>query len=179
MVILCTKSAVRCIASWRKFLPDYEIKEWNESNFDVNRTKYTEEAYKARKYAYVSDYARFWVLYHYGGIYFDVDVEIIKNLDDIISQGPFLGAESTSSDLTEYRVFGLEVNPGLGLGVPKNFKFVKKMLDHYERISFDEENKNRDAGIYMTVVGYTTNMLVELGMKNTNEIQCVDGIYIS
>ena len=64
------KSAQKCIASWRKYLPDYEIKEWNESNFDVNIIPYTAEAYKAKKYAFVSDYARFWILYKYGGLYF-------------------------------------------------------------------------------------------------------------
>lgn len=85
------KSAQKCIALWRKYLPDYEIKEWNENNFDVNIIPYTAEAYKAKKYAFVSDYARFWILYKYGGLYFDTDVEVIKNMDDIISKGPFMG----------------------------------------------------------------------------------------
>ena len=88
------KSAQMCIASWRKYLPDYEIKEWNESNFDVNIIPYTAEAYKAKKYAFVSDYARFWILYKYGGLYFDTDVEVIKNMDDIIAKGPFMGCEN-------------------------------------------------------------------------------------
>ena len=63
------ESAVKCIESWRKFMPDYEIKEWNEDNFDVNVITYTAEAYSAKKYAFVSDYARFWILYHHGGVY--------------------------------------------------------------------------------------------------------------
>ena len=58
--------AIKCIESWRKYLPDYEIKEWNEDNFDVNIISYTQEAYQAKKYAFVSDYARFWILYKYG-----------------------------------------------------------------------------------------------------------------
>ena len=70
-------SAKACIASWREKLPDYEIKEWNESNFDVYANAYVEEAYRLRKYAFVSDYARFLVLYKYGGIYFDIDVEVL------------------------------------------------------------------------------------------------------
>ena len=73
--------AKKCIASWRKFLPDYEIKEWNEQNFDVSKVLFTDEAYRLNNYAFVSDYARFWVLYHYGGIYFDTDVEVIKSFD--------------------------------------------------------------------------------------------------
>ena len=60
------KLGEKCIRSWRKFFPDYEIKLWNENNFDVNIIPYTEKAYKAKKYAFVSDYARFWILYHYG-----------------------------------------------------------------------------------------------------------------
>ena len=87
------ESAQKCIASWKKFLPDYEIKEWNEDNFDVNIIPYTKEAYEAKKYAFVSDYARFWILYKYGGLYFDTDVEVIKPMDDIIERGPFMGIE--------------------------------------------------------------------------------------
>ncbi len=77
-------SAKKCIASWKKFFPDYEIKEWNEDNFDVNMVPYIAEAYKAKKYAFVSDYARFWVLFKYGGLYFDTDVEVIKPMDEIV-----------------------------------------------------------------------------------------------
>lgn len=110
------KSAQTCIASWRKYLPDYEIKEWNESNFDVNIIPYTSEAYKAKKYAFVSDYARFWILYKYGGLYFDTDVEVIRNMDDIISKGPFMGCENEAkAGATPAPGLGLGVNPGLGL----------------------------------------------------------------
>ncbi len=87
------ESAQKCIASWRKFLPDYEIKEWNESNFDVNAIPYTAQAYAAKKYAFVSDYARFSILYDNGGLYFDTDVEVIRPMDDIIENGPFMGFE--------------------------------------------------------------------------------------
>ena len=86
--------AQKCIASWKKYLPDYEIKEWNEDNFDVNIIPYTAEAYAMKKYAFVSDYARFWILYRYGGIYFDTDVEVIRPIDDIIAKGNFMGYET-------------------------------------------------------------------------------------
>ena len=66
---------IKCILRGENFLPDYEIKEWNEDNFDVNIIPYTREAYEAKKYAFVSDYARFYILYHYGGLHFDTDVE--------------------------------------------------------------------------------------------------------
>ena len=88
--------ALKCIASWKKYLPDYEIKEWNEENFDVNIIPYTREAYAAGKYAFVTDYARFWILYKYGGIYFDTDVEMIRPIDDIIAAGGFMGYETVS-----------------------------------------------------------------------------------
>ena len=85
--------AMKCIESWRTYFPDYEIKEWNEDNFDVNIIPYTKEAYENKKYAFVSDYARFWILYNHGGIYFDTDVEVIKKMDDIIEKGSFMGCE--------------------------------------------------------------------------------------
>ena len=83
--------AEKCIASWKKYLPNYDIKRWDESNFDVNSIPYTKQAFAAGKYAFVSDYARFWILYNYGGIYFDTDVELINNMDGIIASGPFMG----------------------------------------------------------------------------------------
>lgn len=89
--------AKNCIASWRKFFPGYEIREWNEDNFDVNIIPYTAEAYTCKKYAFVSDYARFWVLYKYGGLYFDTDVEVIRPMDDIVARGPFMGIETPAS----------------------------------------------------------------------------------
>ncbi len=87
------KSALKCIASWRKYFPNYEIKEWNEDNFDVNIIPYTQEAYSVGKYAFVSDYARFKILYENGGLYFDTDVEVIRPMDDIIERGAFMGVE--------------------------------------------------------------------------------------
>ena len=88
------KSAQKCIASWKKFFPDYEIKQWDESNYDVDKIPYISEAYKAKKYAFVSDYARFDILYHFGGIYFDTDVEVIRPFDDILDNSPnFMGCE--------------------------------------------------------------------------------------
>ena len=111
--------AKKCIASWKNYFPDYEIKEWNESNFDVNAIPYTEEAYKQKKYAFVSDYARFWILYHYGGLYFDTDVEVIKPMNEIIERGPFMGCENTAKNrnkVVDSSGLELGVNPGLVIG---------------------------------------------------------------
>lgn len=77
--------AKQCIASWKKYCPNYEIKEWNENNFDVNSCDYVREAYEAKKWAFVSDVVRLYALVNYGGIYMDTDVEVLKPLDDILS----------------------------------------------------------------------------------------------
>ncbi len=123
--------AIKCIESWRKYLPDYEIKEWNEDNFDVNIIPYTQEAYQVGKYAFVSDYARFWILYKYGGLYFDTDVEVIKPMDDIIARGPFMGCEKDVSDTSV-----ASVAPGLGLGVNPGLGLYKEILEMYSKLSF-------------------------------------------
>ena len=89
------EDAQKCIASWKKYLPGYEIKEWNESNFDVNCCPYVSEAYQAKKYAFVSDYVRVYALYNYGGIYLDTDVEVKKSFNNflnIIKSIGFVGA---------------------------------------------------------------------------------------
>ena len=143
--------AIKCIESWRKYLPDYEIKEWNQDNFDVNIIPYTQEAYQVGKYAFVSDYARFWILYKYGGLYFDTDVEVIKPMDDIIARGPFMGCEKDVSDTSV-----ASVAPGVGLGVNPDLGLYKEILEMYSKLSF----VNKD-GTYnqKTIVQYTTEIL--------------------
>ena len=183
------KSAQMCIASWRKHLPDYEIKEWNESNFDVNIIPYTAEAYKAKKYAFVSDYARFWILYKYGGLYFDTDVEVIKNMDDIIAKGPFMGCENEAKagampaqlgvapglGLGVNPGLGLGVNPGLGLGVNPGLGLYGEILDIYK-----DKHYILPDGTYSreTVVTITTDLLCKYGLKNISDIQEVAGVLI-
>lgn len=122
------KSAIKCINSWKKFFPDYEIREWNESNFDVNMIPYTKEAYAAKKYAFVSDFARFWVLHEYGGIYFDTDVEVIRPMNDIIEKGAFMGMEKATK-ATQTRLF---VNPGIGLACPSGHEIWGNIISKYQ-----------------------------------------------
>ena len=74
---------VQYMESWKKFLPDFEIMRWDESNFDVHSVPFTEQAYKEKKWAFVSDYVRCYALYKYGGLYLDTDVEVIRRLDDL------------------------------------------------------------------------------------------------
>lgn len=171
--------AKQCIASWKKFLPDYEIREWNEDNFDVNIIPYTAEAYKQKKYAFVSDYARFWILYRYGGIYFDTDVEVIKPMDDIISRGNFMGFEvNPDGENTPGRYaprYCFDVALGLGFGISKEHAFIKKMLNLYENMKFEGASLNP---WLKTIVSYTTEALIEDGLRNTKGIQQVGDISI-
>ena len=87
------KEAEECINSWKKLMPDYEIVQWNEENYDVNKNKFIKEAYSAGKWAFVSDYARLDIIYNNGGIYFDTDVTVFKKFDDLLENDSFWGFE--------------------------------------------------------------------------------------
>ncbi|MBP7510107.1 MAG: glycosyl transferase, partial [Prolixibacteraceae bacterium] len=153
------KLILKCIESWKKYCPDYEIKEWNEDNFDVNCCNYVKEAYAARKWAFVSDYCRFYVLYHYGGIYLDTDVELLKPLDKLSEN--FVGFESKN-----------RVNSGLIRGAVSGDIICKLMLDSYKESSF----LNPDGSLnLLTVCDRETDILCAHGMKKDNTLQIIDG----
>ena len=162
-----TPQAKKCIASWQQFFPGYEIKEWNEDNFDVNIIPYTADAYKAGKYAFVSDYARFWVLYHFGGVYFDTDVEVIRPMQDVLEKGPFMGLE----------MLGVRpaVNPGLGLAAMPGMSLYKAVLNRFEQMSFLTES-----GILnpYTMIPMVTGLLTENGLKGDGSIERVAGVTV-
>jgi len=160
--------AIKCIESWKKYLPDYEIKEWNEDNFNINIIPYTQEAYKKKRYAFVSDFARFWILYHYGGIYFDTDVEVIRPMDNIIHTGAFMGFENGGSTVTG-------VAPGLGIGTPANQSLYKEFLDHYAHEHFINEDGSQNL---RTVVDRVTSILGQYGLQKNNQLQDVVGVRI-
>lgn len=115
------KLAQKCIASWKKFCPDYEIIEWNEENFDVNMNGYTQMCYEQKKFAFLSDYARLVIVAREGGIYFDTDVEVIKSFDSLLSDSAFFGFENN-----EY------VASGLGFGSEAEHPVIQAMLDSYK-----------------------------------------------
>ena len=162
-----TPLAKKCIASWRQCFPDYEITEWNEDNFDVNCIPYTADAYKAGKYAFVSDYARFWVLYHFGGVYFDTDVEVIGPMDDVLEKGPFMGFELLGAKPA--------VAPGLGLAAEPGMSLYKAILDRFEQMSFLTENGSLN--LY-TMIPMVTDLLKERGLTGNGMIEQVAGISI-
>ena len=162
-----TPLAKKCIASWRQFFPDYEIKEWNEDNFDVNCIPYTADAYNAGKYAFVSDYARFWVLYHFGGVYFDTDVEVIRPMDYVLEKGPFMGFELLGECPA--------VNPGLGLAAVPGMSLYKAALNRLEQMSFQKENGSINS---YTMIPMVTELLKDLGLTGNGTIERVAGISI-
>jgi mannosyltransferase OCH1-like enzyme len=161
------KLAQDCIESWKHFMPDYEIRRWDETNFDVNQISYTREAYEAKKWAYVSDYARIKVLYEVGGVYLDTDVELIKSLDPIISKGAFMACER-KSNLPPYP----GVATGLGIAVEAHHQIYKDILDYYQNLHF------YGASGSLTVVEHVTTVLIQHGLKPTNMLQELEGITI-
>ena len=164
------QSAKKCIASWKKYFPDYEIIQWNEENYDVNKIQYIKEAYQAKKYAFVSDFARFDILYQHGGLYFDTDVQVIKSFDKILDNGSFLGCEIDPSGTD-----GIQVSPGLGIGAEPNLPIFKNIIDYYQTQSFlmPDGAFNQE-----TVVKKTTRILIENGLENIKGIQKIGGITI-
>ena len=117
---------VFCINSWKKYLPDYDIVLWDRSRFDIESCLWVKQAYDCKKYAFAADYIRLWVLYHYGGIYLDSDVEVLKPFDRLLNQPYFFGVESNEDKFLEAAVMGVE---------PRN-EFIHQCLMYYEGRSF-------------------------------------------
>lgn len=113
--------AKKCIASWSRLCPDYEIIEWNEDNFDIHMNPYTEMCYEQRKFAFLSDYARLWILEREGGLYFDVDVEVIRSFDPLLSHAAFFGFETDEF-----------INTGVGFGAEAGHPVLRAMLAAYD-----------------------------------------------
>ena len=114
--------AQKCIASWHTYMPDWEYKLWNEDNFDVNQIPYTKEAYEARKFAFVSDYVRLWALHNEGGLYMDVDFEVFKPFDDLMSWDAFAGYEGSKHSPLMMGVVASRANG----------EWVKEQLGYYQ-----------------------------------------------
>ncbi|MCC8104213.1 MAG: glycosyl transferase [Clostridiales bacterium] len=114
------KLAEKCIESWHKYCPDYEITEWNEDNFDVSQNSYMRYCLAHRQYAFLSDLVRLHVVHEYGGIYFDTDVELLRNPEELLSYEAFYGFENNSY-----------INTGLGFGAEKKHRSVRAMIERY------------------------------------------------
>lgn len=151
------KLAQKCIKSWKKYCPDYEIICWNEDNFDITQNRYMQEAYEAKKWAFVSDFARLKVIYDHGGIYMDTDVEILKPIDDLLETKGYMGFDEK----------GL-MSTGLGFGAEKGNKIVGEFLKSYEDISFLLPDGSYDL---TPCPDRNTEDLKRLGMDVTNTSQ--------
>ena len=164
-------SAQKCVASWRKFFPGYEIKAWNEDNFDVNIIPYTQQAYEAKKYAFVSDYARFWILYHEGGLYFDTDVEVVKSFDDILERGAFMGLEIDGTK----KGSKVAINPGLGLGAEAGMPIYLEILNGFANLDYYGSDGQRNN---YSMIPMVTDMFLRSGLRMNGQIQKLCGVTI-
>lgn len=152
--------AERCIASWKKYCPDYEIIEWNEDNFDIDSNQYVKEAYEAKKYAFVTDYVRLYAMYYNGGIYMDTDVEVLKSLNEYLENDALSGFETES-----------QIPTGL-MACREGFPLFKELLEYYDTARF----VNADGTLNTTTNVVTiTKMMLERGFKPNGQYQVVDG----
>ena len=152
--------ARKCIASWRKYLPEYEIKEWNEDNFDINRYSYVREAYENRRFAFVTDVVRLYALYNEGGIYMDTDVEVLKPLDSLLSYDIVSGFESDT-----------QIPTGLMASKPGT-PFILELLQDYDDAHFVAPDGSVDL---TTNVERITQHCLRYGIKLNNTLQTLNG----
>ena len=144
------------INSWKEKLRDYEIKEWNESNFDISSNIFVKQAYESGKYAFVSDYVRVYALYNYGGIYMDTDVEVKQPFsDEILGNDSFWGFEEKNYIATST------------IGTKKGNKLIKRFLDSYDGKEFIKEDGEIDT---LTNVAIVSNIIEGIGIR-------LDGTY--
>ncbi len=160
-----TELIERCIQSWREKLPDWEIKEWNESDFDIESCTYMKQAYENKKYAFASDYARFTVLYEHGGIYLDTDVEVLKRFpDEMLEEAGFAGVESN-----------FKIAPGLVFACEPKNKLVKEILDLYRGEEFILKDGSQNT---VTVVEYVTRIFKKHGFVVDGSEQMIEGFHV-
>lgn len=155
------ESALKCIESWKKYCPDYEIKEWNEDNFDLDMYPYAREAYDNRKFAFVTDVVRLYALYHEGGVYMDTDVEVLKPLDRFLVHHAFSGFESET-----------DVPTGIMASV-KGGQWAKENLAYYVGRHFVNEDGTFDLNSNVKTI---TRLLIPHGLKRNNTYQEIDNI---
>lgn len=152
--------AKKCIASWKKYCPDYEIIEWNENNFDVNCCDYVREAYEAKKWAFVSDVARLYALVYYGGIYMDTDVEVLRSLDDLLLYDAVSGFEAKD-----------RISTGL-MACRQGQPLFMELLNEYDNAHFVLEDGTYDMTTNVTRI---TNTCLKYGLRLDNTLQTVNG----
>ena len=152
--------ACKCIESWKKYLPEYEIIRWDENTFDINSNPYVKEAYENKKFAFVTDYVRLYAIYTQGGIYMDTDVEVRKPLDQFLKHQAFSGFESYH-----------DIPTGI-MASEKGFQGIKDQLDYYNDRHFIKEDGSFDMTTNVVTI---TNYYKERGLKRNNTFQVIEG----
>ena len=147
----------KCIQSWKKYCPDYEIVQWDESNYDLTKNDYVKYTYENKKYAFLTDYVRLDIIYNEGGIYLDTDVELIKPLDDLLDCECYMGMEQIG-----------KVATGLGFGAQKDNEIIKENKEYYEKEKFLDDNGKFLRKICVEI---TSGILAKYGLKMENKIQ--------
>ena len=140
----------KCLKSWEKYFPDYKIMKWSEENVNLDECEFIKEAYANKKWAYVADYTRCKALYEYGGIYFDTDMEVIKNMESLLDKGLVLGLEHSTAP-----------NAAIVIVPDKHNKYMKKMLDGYRNMNFNPTGNLFDIAIPRILC----NLLEPYGLK--------------
>lgn len=162
------QSVLYCIESWKRCCPDYEIREWNETNYDFTKNEYMRQAYEAKKWGFVPDYARLDIIYEHGGIYLDTDVEMVRSFDRLLEHECFFGFEDTG-DGENY------VNCGHGFGAASHHEAVKHARDLYDHLNFT----NADGSLNLLASPYyTTQSLRQLGLVQENRDQELPGVQV-
>ena len=159
------KAVLRCIDSWKKHCPDFEIREWTEKDFDVTQNEYTQQAYEAKAWGFVPDYIRLWIIYNYGGFYLDTDVQVIKDLSPLCKHPAFAGFENQT-----------HVALGLGFGAEIENPIIETHMKMYDDLQFFKED-----GTYNKTPSpqYTTRLLKEFGLhEDDNKVQNLGDIII-
>ena len=153
--------ALKCIESWKKYLPDYELKEWNEDNFDITQNQYVREAYENRKFAFVTDYVRLYAIYTEGGVYMDTDVEVFGNFNKFLHHHAFSGFETDGN-----------VPTGM-MAAEKGSLWAKELLDQYADRVFVQPDGSFDMTTNTTVI---TNYMLEKGLVLNNKYQDIPNL---
>lgn len=160
----------KCLESWRKIMPDYEIKEWNEDNFDVNAITFVKQAYEERKWAFVADVCRFYACYTEGGIYLDTDVQVFKRFDDFLKYSFFAGTEVRTTSNGFFTTLDASV-----FGCKRGHWFAKECLDWYADKPFRLSDGSIPGGVVQVVA---SQVLEPYGYRRVNEFQTVKDVAV-
>ncbi|MBR2553962.1 MAG: glycosyl transferase [Aeriscardovia sp.] len=157
-----SKLAKKCIRSWKRKCRGYDIIEWNENNFDIQSSPlYVQQAYEAKKWAFVTDYVRLKVVFEHGGIYLDTDVEIIKNLDSFLGYHAFFGFED-----------GKHIATGLGFGAEKGTEILAELMSDYDNLVFYKTDGTLNT---ISCPVLNTSVFIQHGLVQNNSYQVLDG----